>query len=297
MARGAPATRLQKRRAALLRERLNLLQSSAKPGPDPIDFARRYSDTDDQEVAALLASSLAFGRVASFWPVLDRMFALADEQGGPAEWARRSIEQPDDALEPLFYRWVRGPDLQRWTQTIGRFRAQYGSVASFVALNHKPDHTDIGPLLAALISALRTNALDAPGQTFGDLPRGFRHLLPHPESGSACKRWCMFARWMTRTESPDLGLWSVPTSQLIIPLDTHIHRVAQFIGLTRRKDGSWRTAVEITQNLRRIDAEDPTRFDFVLAHLGISGTCKGRRVAEICDPCALITVCKTGRPG
>ena len=107
----------------------------------------------------------------------------------------------------------------------------------------------------------------------------------------------MFARWMTRNESPDLGMWTVPTQKLVIPLDTHIHRVAQMVGLTRRTDGSWKTAIEITGNMRRIDGEDPTRYDFVLAHLGIDGQCKGRHVPKICESCSLVKVCKIGQSG
>ena len=107
----------------------------------------------------------------------------------------------------------------------------------------------------------------------------------------------MLLRWMVRTDAPDVGLWTLPRHKLVIPLDTHIHRIARLVGLTHRTDGSWRTAIEITRNLKKIDADDPVRFDFALAHLGISGACKGRRVAAICDACELLPACKTGQAG
>ena len=160
-----------------------------------------------------------------------------------------------------------------------------------------PQTVPLSELLGALIDELRTLSVTSTEESFDRLSRGYRYLLPHPSSGSACKRWCMVARWMSRTAEPDLGLWPIDPRSLVIPLDTHIHRVARMVGLTRRNDGSWRTAVEITANLRRIDSEDPTRFDFVLAHLGIDGQCKGKRVVDICAQCALVSVCKTGRSG
>ena len=293
----ARPTRLSRKRASELRLRLDALSSHVQPGQDPIDFVHRYSDSDDQDVAALLASSLAFGRVAAFSQVLEVLFDLADRAGGPAAWAQQSLIRPDPAVDDLFYRWVRGPDLQRWLRTIARFKQHHGSAKHFVEAHYLSNKPDIGHILGALVSALRTHSIDDDGEQFADLPRGFRHLLPLPGGGSASKRWCMFARWMTRSGAPDLGKWRIPQSKLIIPLDTHIHRVARFIGLTRRKDASWRTAVEITSNLRRIDIDDPIRYDFVLAHLGISGTCEGRRIPATCDPCPLVTVCNIGRPG
>ena len=74
-------------------------------------------------------------------------------------------------------------------------------------------------------------------------------------------------------------------------MDVHVHRIARYIGLTRRPEASWRTAVEITSNLARLDPADPTRYDFALAHLGISGACRGRWVPGICGSCALLGVC------
>jgi len=291
------AVRLSSSRARILRDRLDDLAASYSAGPDPIDFVHRYADPDDQEVAALLASSLAFGRVAAFTPVLDRIFALSDAAGGPASWVDQCVDVIDPRLEPLFYRWVRGPDLGRFASTIGRFRARHGSVMQWLSAHYQPRSEPMSAFLGALIDELRTLSVHSTEESFDQLSRGYRYLLPHPSSGSACKRWCMVTRWMSRTAEPDLGLWPIDPRSLVIPLDTHIHRVARMVGLTRRNDGSWRTAVEITANLRRIDPNDPTRFDFVLAHLGIDGQCKGKRVVEICSQCALVTVCKTGRSG
>ena len=100
---------------------------------------------------------------------------------------------------------------------------------------------------------------------------------------------------MVRPDGVDLGLWrAIPPSALVIPLDTHVGRIARLLGLTTRGDTSWRTAESITASLRRFDAADPVRFDFALAHLGISGACAGRRVPTICAACPLDDVCQAG---
>jgi endonuclease III len=105
-------------------------------------------------------------------------------------------------------------------------------------------------------------------------------------------------------DAVDLGLWrGVPASALVVPLDTHVHRVARALGLTARPDASWRTAEEITAALRRIDPADPVRFDFALCHMGMSGRCPARRDAGRCAACVLGDAClsraralRAGRP-
>jgi uncharacterized protein (TIGR02757 family) len=104
----------------------------------------------------------------------------------------------------------------------------------------------------------------------------------------------MFLRWMIRSprEGIDLGLWTTRSpAALIVPLDTHVLRIARFVGLTARRDDSLRTALEVTDGLRRFDPDDPVRFDFALAHLGISGACRGHRDPEVCPSCPLTSVC------
>jgi uncharacterized protein (TIGR02757 family) len=91
----------------------------------------------------------------------------------------------------------------------------------------------------------------------------------------------------------DLGVWpGISSSVLVVPLDTHLARIARHLGLTDRRDMSWRTAEEITGNLRRLDPEDPVRFDFALCHLGMSGACPARRDRECCRVCLLRGSCR-----
>ena len=85
------------------------------------------------------------------------------------------------------------------------------------------------------------------------------------------KRYNMFLRWVVRNDELDLGLWSgIDTAHLLMPLDTHTHKVALKLGLMRRKSYDFKAVLELTENLRKFDAKDPIKYDFALYRLGQS---------------------------
>jgi len=257
---------------------------------DPVGFVHRYTDRSDQEVAAVLAGSLAYGRVAAFRPVLGRLFDRADRMGGPMRWVEGfDIETESQELASLVYRWNRGSDLVLLLAALRRSLARAGTLEAMLGPGELPEALD------ALVVALRADAVAVAGAAdFAALPRGVRTLLPRPADGSATKRWWMVMRWLIRrpTHGVDLGLWrSRRPAELVVPLDTHVLRVSQFLGWTARKDASLRTAREVTEALRTLDPVDPIRYDFALAHLGISGACRGHRDPDVCPGCPLNPMC------
>ncbi len=101
--------------------------------------------------------------------------------------------------------------------------------------------------------------------------RTYKHI-PNPARKSACKRINMFLRWMVRKDSKgvDFGIWdNIKPSELICPCDLHVDRVARKLGLIKRKQTDWRTAIELTDNLKELDPEDPVKYDFALFGLGV----------------------------
>jgi len=256
-----------------------LAATDANLARDPVRFPRAYTDPRDIEVAAVLSAQLAYGRVDLFGPVIARLLAAADTHGGPAAYVLGFDDVRAAALADVVYRWNRGEDfvlLFRLLQVVYQRHATLGAL--FLP----------GPAARSLGVAIDVLRELTPGTP----SRGFRTWLAHPEDGSACKRWLMFLRWMVRRDGMDLGVWGhLSPRDLIIPLDTHVMRLAGFLGLTDRTDASWRTAEEVTAALRRLDPEDPVRFDFALAHLGISGTCLGHREATVCAACPLDPIC------
>lgn len=283
-----------------LRRLVAEVDADARRAADPVAFVHRYDRPADQEIAGVLAASLAYGRVAAFRPVLQALFARADAAGGPRAWVEAFDPATDGpGLADLSYRWNRGVD---WVLLLGALR---GLVEAHGTLERAlPAEGGLPEALDAFVVALRAEALRvAPAaglaaEDFEALPRGFRTMVPRPADGSATKRWWMFLRWMIRpADGVDLGAWtSRRPAELLIPLDTHVHRIARFVGLTARPDASLRTAREVTARLAALDPDDPVRFDFALAHLGISGACRGHRDPEICPGCPLDPVCAAG-PG
>lgn len=96
--------------------------------------------------------------------------------------------------------------------------------------------------------------------------------VPDMETKSGCKRLCMFLRWMCRNGSPvDFGLWTIcDPRNLIIPLDTHVHKQALRLGLVKRRTPDLRTAIEITDRFAEIFPDDPTKGDFALFGYGVN---------------------------
>jgi len=96
--------------------------------------------------------------------------------------------------------------------------------------------------------------------------------------GSACKRLLMYLRWMVRKDEVDPGGWEgIPPSKLLVPVDTHMHRIARKLRFTRRKQANLATVREITAAFRKIVPDDPARYDFTLTRFGIRKDLKSNR--------------------
>jgi uncharacterized protein (TIGR02757 family) len=124
------------------------------------------------------------------------------------------------------------------------------------------------------------------------LPAERNFLFPDPFLGSACKRHHLFLRWVARpADGVDLGIWrSVSPASLLVPVDTHVARLARALGLTSRGAADWRTAEEITAAFRAIRPGDPVRYDYALTRVGILGECTARRKGR-CAECPLRPAC------
>ena len=275
-----------------LRARLDeLVQTSdaaSRRANDPVEFVHRYVDPADREIVALVAATLAFGNVVA----VRRSIARVLDVLGPTP--HRTIDDERvlaRKLRGFVHRVYRGPHVARMLASAAKVRAEHGSLGhAFASLlaeeDSRTDERDVAfrEALARLADRLR-----GPGPH----ERGLEHLVPDPRRGSACKRLLLYLRWMIRpADGVDLGLWSIEPARLVIPVDTHIHRIATNLDLTRRADASWKTASEITARLRELDASDPVRYDFALCHLGVSRDCPSRRDPVRCEGCVLRTVCQ-----
>ncbi len=105
------------------------------------------------------------------------------------------------------------------------------------------------------------------------VPARTKKHIATPEKNSTCKRLNMFLRWMVRRDDKgiDFGIWkNILPSQLICPIDVHVARVARHLKLLKRKQTDWQAALELTNNLRELDKEDPVKYDLALFSIGVS---------------------------
>lgn len=253
---------------------------------DPLRYAHRCAAREDREVAAMLGALLAFGNVKTILAKLDAL--ITDRlEAAPGRVAR---EGDRAALARRLHGWrhrtFAGDDVAALLFAAGELLRRDGSVYASLAQAYRATG-DLREALARWVSELRAIAWpDGP-------TRAAKHLLPDPRGVSACKRLQLLLRWVVRAEHPDLGLVTeIPPAALVIPLDVHIHRIAQNLGLTARTAATWETAAEITDALRALSPEDPVRYDMAVCHLGIAQRCPSRRDAQRCEGCALKPVCR-----
>jgi uncharacterized protein (TIGR02757 family) len=257
---------------------------------DPIWTVRRYLDPADQEVAAFIASALAFGRVQSVLNTIDAVLGVMAPS--PAEFLRRFSPGDAGVFEALGHRWIRGRDLAALAWQLHQMLRTHGSIEGFFAGGEADLRAET--VEGALESfSSRAMALDLAAVYGRRRPKpGVSYFFSRPSSGGACKRLNLFLRWVVRRDAVDLGLWSsVAPSQLVVPLDTHIIRVGRCLGLTRRVSPGWKMAHDITATLRLLNPADPVRYDFSMCHLGMMGAC-GFGTTRSNAQCPLHAVCR-----
>jgi uncharacterized protein (TIGR02757 family) len=227
--------------------------------PDPLEFLYRYPDVGDREIAGLIASSLAYGRVAQ---ILKSVEAVLQHMGSsPAAFLRSSsAAHLERTFSGFKHRFTTDMELVSLLSGIKCVIAEYGSLNDCFTAGYKGTDISIVPALVKFTGKLKCSG---------------KYLIPVPESGSACKRLNLFLRWMVREDAVDPGGWKgVPKDKLIVPLDTHMAKIGQTLGLTGRRTADMRMAKEITDYFGRLSPDDPVKYDFALTRFGIRSDMK-----------------------
>lgn len=236
---------------------------------DPIRFPKRYSNPLDIEITGFISSCFSYGSIKCFCNFLENLFRMMGKN--PLDFILTF--KPSKILDKLKfkYRFSSANDVVGllYTLKILLINSPSKSLEQYFYSNLHNKNSRY-PLLVYGISnfvSLATKIDLSPVYGKNIKTQGFLHFFPDPLKGSPCKRINMFLRWMVRNRDIDFGLWrSLKPSQLIIPLDIHVWRVSQKLGLTTRKNQNLKTAIEITEYLKQIEPEDPLKYDFVLCH-------------------------------
>ena len=236
--------------------------------PDPLHFLYSYDDVLDREIIGLVASSLAYGRVAQIMKSVERVIACLGEQ--PHRFLRMN-EKFEVVPENFKHRFTTGHDMNILLSNISEVLHEYESLEGF---------------LGECLSRNEGNIFAGLDEFSARMSRGRKagsfSLVTSPSDGSACKRLFLFLKWLVRCDDVDPGGWTViKPCDLVVPTDTHMHNIGRKLGFTARKNADLRTAIEITEGFREICPEDPARYDFVLTRFGIRAGLNVNELSEL----------------
>lgn len=224
--------------------------------PDPLEFVSKYHKVWDREIVAFIAASLAYGNVTQILKSVEKVLTPMGTK--PRKWLfDRSPEQIGFTYQDFKHRFTTGAELAVFLVNIKRALQKHGSLERMFSAHYRTSYDTIEPALYAFVKEF-------------SVVKRTPTLIPDADKKSSFKRFNLFLRWMIRKDTVDPGVWkNIPASKLIVPLDTHMFQKAKQLGLTKRKDTSMKTALEITAAFRAIYPKDPVRYDFCLTREGI----------------------------
>ena len=227
---------------------------------DPVQFVHLYQKPENIEIAGFIASMFAYGKRELFIRQL-KTFLTKDKD---LNEFIKDFDENDEILKNFNYRFSKGVDFIQILKILQKLQGEKESLKSLFKYHYEQTH-DIIKMLSGITEYFYSNVKM-------DITQGFYHLLPNPKKGGAIKRMNMMLRWFVRKSPVDVGIWDfIDKSELIIPLDVHVGNISRKIGLLTRKNNDMKSAMEITKNLRILDKNDPTKYDFALFGLGVNG--------------------------
>lgn len=228
---------------------------------DPISVPHQFQTLQDQEIIGFWVAILAWGQRVTIINKANELVKLMD--GAPYDFIRNHKETDLKPFLNFKHRTFQVTDTLYFISFFQRYYQQYNSLETAFS-------QFLSPRAATTESALigfEQLFFDHP-----DAPKRTRKHIATPARKSTCKRINMFLRWMVRSDDTgvDFGLWKkIKPSQLLMPLDVHVERVARQLGLIQRKQRDWLTVLELTENLAQFDPQDPVKYDFALFGLGV----------------------------
>ena len=225
---------------------------------DPIQIPHQFSKKEDVEIAGFLTATIAWGKRQMIIKNAHKMMALLDN--APFDFVVHHSDKDLKNIEHFVHRTFNLDDFKFFIQSLQNIYKNHNGLETVFAKNITNENT--------------VHAIHQFKKVFFEMPhlqRTTKHVSD-PLKGSAAKRINMFLRWMVRndTKGVDFGLWhSIKPSVLSCPLDVHSGNVARKLGLIKRKQNDAKALLELDANLRKLDPNDPVKYDFALFGLGV----------------------------
>lgn len=224
---------------------------------DPLKLVHLFSKKEDKEIIGLLIATIAWGNRKSIISNGEKLIELLENE--PFDFVLNYNDSKQ--IEDFVHRTFNAQDLDFFIRSLQNIYLYHGG------------------LEAAFKTHLEYEGIKGRILNFRELflsvdhgKRSEKHIS-NPIQNSACKRLNMFLRWMVRptNKGVDLGIWkSIPTSELCLPLDVHTSRNARILGLLKRNQDDWKALEELMDTLRKMDSNDPVKYDFALFGIGVN---------------------------
>lgn len=238
-----------------LEERYSFFNRKEFIAHDPISVPHQFTNQADIEIAAFITATIAWGQRGTLIRNATRIISLMENE--PYQFLSHANEKDFIRFKDVVHRTFNGEDCIFLIKRLHYLIHEYGSLE----LSFQSAQGDVFNGICTFRSRLL-------GENY---PQRFIKHVSNPAANSAAKRINMFLRWMIRKDNRkvDFGIWSIfDASQLICPLDVHSGNVARSLGILHRKQNDWQAAVELTQALIQLDANDPVKYDFALFGIG-----------------------------
>ena len=225
---------------------------------DPIQIPHLFDQKEDVEISGFLTATIAWGNRKSILQNARRMMELMDM--APYEFVSQHGTGDLQALSGFVHRTFNGEDLKYFIRALQHIYQEDNGLEGVFTAHAEEDS------LQPAITALKARFFQLPHPS-----RSTKHISD-PSRGSAAKRINMFLRWMVRKDDQgvDFGLWpNLSPAILSCPLDVHSGKVARKLGLLERKQNDAKAVAALDRNLRKLDPEDPVKYDFALFGLSV----------------------------
>lgn len=223
---------------------------------DPISIVHKFSKKQDIEIVGFWVAMLAWGQRVTIINKSNELIGLMD--GAPYDFILNHKERDRKRFENFKHRTFNYTDTLYFLEFFQDYYKKESSLEVLFATGVQKSSDNIEQGLINFHN--RFFALP-------DAPQRTKKHVSTPERKSTCKRLNMFLRWMVRKDKRgvDFGIWkTIKPSQLLLPLDVHVDKVARQLGMIKRKQRDWQTVLELTERVKTFDPKDPVKYDYAL---------------------------------
>ncbi len=256
-----------------LDQRVDLYNQASFIKKDPVSIPHRFTKKQDIEIAGFFSAIFSWGNRTTIINKSTELISLMDNT--PFDFVLNHQEKDLARFTEFVHRTFNSTDLLYFIHFLHNHYSGKIKPGKII-------HTENEPSLESAFSHWMNKGDTDTGKALKgfhqyffsseDAPQRTKKHIATPDKNSSCKRLNMFLRWMVRNDKNgvDFGIWkSINPAQLVCPLDLHVARVARRFGLLSRPQSDWTSAIELAENLRRMDPKDPVKYDFALFGLGI----------------------------